>query len=281
MELLVETRELTKIYGDGQGVRALDAVDMILREGEMVAVMGPSGSGKSTLLNMLGGLDRPTSGLVIINGQDLATVRNLDQFRAQTVGFVFQLHNLLPTLTALENVEVPMRGQSLRRGAQRKRARELLELVGLGDRADHLPSQLSGGQRQRVAIARALANQPRLILADEPTGNLDTAAGEELMRLLAELNASQGTTVVVVTHDRRVARATGRILTMRDGRITDDHAVADPLTEDLRELGRSHLGKQLIAGDIQDLARLSQALVRNGQLSPEAECLKDMLEKVA
>jgi putative ABC transport system ATP-binding protein len=281
MDALIETRGLTKIYGDGQGVLALDGVDMAIYEREMVAVMGPSGSGKSTLLNMIGGLDLPTEGQVIIDGQDLAKVRNLDRFRAVTVGFVFQLHNLLPTLTALENVEVPMRGQPLGRGARRKRARELMELVGLGDRMDHLPSQLSGGQRQRVAIARALANRPRLILADEPTGNLDTTAGEEIMRLLTELNASQGTTVIVVTHDRRVARATGRILSMRDGRIIDDHAVADPLTEDLRELGRSRLGQRLVAGDIGDLGRLSQALVRDGHLTPQAECLKDMLEELA
>jgi ABC-type lipoprotein export system ATPase subunit len=176
---MVETHDLTKIYGDGDQVRALDGVTLAIEEGEMVAVMGPSGSGKSTLLNMLGGLDRPTEGRVLVNGQDLATVRSLDTFRAQTVGFVFQLHNLLPTLTAMENVEVPMRGQSIGHRARRERAHELLELVGLADRLDHLPSQLSGGQRQRVAIARALANRPRLVLADEPTGNLDTPAGEE------------------------------------------------------------------------------------------------------
>ena len=281
MEQLVETRELTKIYGDGQGVRALDSVDLTVGHGEMVAVMGPSGSGKSTLLNMLGGLDLPTSGQVFINGQDLATVRNLDSFRARTVGFVFQLHNLLPTLTALENVEVPMRGQPIGRGSRRERAKELLALVGLADRAGHLPSQLSGGQRQRVAIARALANQPRLILADEPTGNLDSAAGEEIMNLLAELNASQGTTIMVVTHDRRVARATERILTMRDGRITDDHTVADPLTEDLRELGRSRLGRQLLSGHIEELGPLSDALVRDGELTPEAECFVDILRELA
>jgi ABC-type lipoprotein export system ATPase subunit len=281
MDVLIETRDLTKIYGDGEQVRALDGVDLAIGDGEMVSIMGPSGSGKSTLLNMLGGLDQPTGGQVIIDGQALATVRNLDAFRARTVGFVFQLHNLLPTLTALENVEVPMRGQPMRRGARRQRAKELLALVGLVDRAKHLPSQLSGGQRQRVAIARALANQPRLILADEPTGNLDTAAGEEIMNLLADLNVSQGTTVIVVTHDRRVARATDRILTMRDGRITDDHAVADPLTEDLRELGRSRLGQRLLAGDVEDLGPLREALTRDGRLTPGAERLVDVLQELA
>jgi ABC-type lipoprotein export system ATPase subunit len=280
MGMLVETRELTKIYGDGDQVRALDGVDMSIRQGEMVAVMGPSGSGKSTLLNMLGGLDRPSGGRVSIDGQDLTQVRNLDVFRAQTVGFVFQLHNLLPTLTALENVEVPMQGQPMRRRARHERSRELLALVGLADRMNHLPSQLSGGQRQRVAIARALANQPSLILADEPTGNLDTTAGEEIMNLLADLNVSQGTTVIVVTHDQRVARATDRILTMRDGRIVDDHAVADPLTEDLRELGRSRLGQRLLKGDVEDLGPLRQALTRNGRLTPEAERLIGVLQEL-
>ena len=278
---LVETRELTKIYGDGDQVRALDGVDLVIPQGEMVAVMGPSGSGKSTLLNMLGGLDRPTSGQVLINDQDLATVRNLDKFRAQQVGFVFQLHNLLPTLTAQENVEVPMRGQSIGRRARRARARELLELVGLADRMTHLPSQLSGGQRQRVAIARSLANEPKLILADEPTGNLDSASGTEIMELLGELNKSQGTTIIVVTHDRRVGRATDRILTMRDGKIRDDHAVADPLTEDLRELGHSRLGQRLMNGSVEELGPLSEALVRDGQLTPEAECFVEMLRELA
>ena len=280
MDALIETRALTKVYGDGQGVRALDGVDVTIGPGEMLAVMGPSGSGKSTLLNMVGGLDLPTSGQVIIDGQDLSKVRNLDRFRAQTVGFVFQLHNLLPTLTALENVEVPMRGQSMRRGARRKRAKELLDLVDLADRMDHLPSQLSGGQRQRVAVARALANNPRLILADEPTGSLDTAAGDEVMELLAELRKSQGTTVIVVSHDRRVARATERILTMRDGRIIDDHSVADPLTEDLRELGQSRLGQRLLNGAIDELGPLRGTLIQDDRFTPEAEQLVDLLREL-
>jgi len=277
MAALIETCELTKLYGDGEQVRALDGIDLTIHDGETVAVMGPSGSGKSTLLNMLGGLDRPTSGRVIIDDRDLAEIRNLDAFRAQTVGFVFQLHNLLPTLTALENVEVPMRGQRMGRRARRARAEDLLEIVGLGDRMKHLPSQLSGGQRQRVAIARALANHPRLILADEPTGNLDTTAGEEIMRLLADLNKSQGTTLIVVTHDRRVARSTGRILTMRDGLIIDDHSVAEPVTEDLRDLARSRLGRRLLSGRVEDLGPLRQALTRDGQFTPEAEQLVGVL----
>ena len=280
MKPLVETRELVKVYGDGQGVRALDGVDLAIGQGEMVAVMGPSGSGKSTLLNMLGGLDRPTAGQVIIDGQDLAGVRNLDAFRARTVGFVFQLHNLLPTLTALENVEVPMRGQPLGRRARRERAEELLATVGLDDRMKHLPAQLSGGQRHRVAVARALANEPRLILADEPTGSLDTAAGDEIMDLLADLKESRGTTVIVVSHDRRVARATERILTMRDGQITDDHSVADPLTEDLRELGLSRLGQRLLEGQVEDLGPLRGTLTQDGHFTPEAKQLVDLLQEL-
>ena len=180
----------------------------------------------------------------------------------------------------MENVEVPMRGQAMGRSARRTRARELLELVGLGDRLNHLPSQLSGGQRQRVAIARALANMPRLILADEPTGNLDSTAGEEIMNLLVELNQKQGTTIAVVTHDRRVARATNRILTMRDGRITDDHVVADPLTEDLRELGRSRLGRRLLNGSVQDLGPLGESLVSDGLLTADAECFVKVLREL-
>ena len=209
-EIIVEARELTKVYGDGAEVRALDGVNLVVRQGEFLAVMGPSGSGKSTLLNMIGALDRPTSGQVIVKGQDLATVRDLDRFRARTVGFVFQLHNLIPTLTALENVEVPMMGQPISPRARRERAAELLDSVGLGDRLHFLPAQLSGGERQRVAIARALANEPAIVLADEPTGNLDSQSGAEVMAVLGELNRTRGTTIIVVTHDRAVARATRR-----------------------------------------------------------------------
>jgi len=161
--IIVETRDLTKVYGDGAEVRALDGVNVRITQGEFVSVMGPSGSGKSTLLHLIGALDRPTSGQVIVAGQDLATVKNLDRFRSQTVGFVFQLHNLIPTLTALENIEIPLYEQRLSARKRRQRARELLELVGLGDRLRHLPSTLSGGERQRVATARSLANEPELV----------------------------------------------------------------------------------------------------------------------
>jgi len=272
---LVRTEDLTRIYGRAVKVYALRDVCMSVAEGEMVAVMGPSGSGKSTLLNMLGALDRPTSGKVYIDGQDLARVKNIDRFRSRTVGFVFQMHNLIPTLTALENVEVPMRGQGLSGGKRRRRARDLLGLVGLSGREKHLPSQLSGGERQRVAIARSLANEPRMILADEPTGNLDSVAGDELIQLLKRLNAERNTTTIVVTHDRDVARATRRILHMSDGRIVDEHPVADPLTEDLRVLAHCDFGQRLIAGDAESLRAFP--VVRDGQLTETARKLASVL----
>ncbi len=247
--IVVETHNLTKVYGDGAAIRALDGVDLTILKGEFLTVMGPSGSGKSTLLNMIGALDRPTSGRVIVNGEDLATIKDVDRFRARTVGFVFQLHNLLPALTARENVEIPMYGQGMSEREMRERAEYLLELVGLPDRMHHLPSQLSGGQRQRVAVARALANDPAIILADEPTGSLDTQSGAEIVDLLETINRDQGTTILIVTHDPKVARRTRRILTMRDGKIVDDHRVESLVKEDLRELARSNLGKLLLSGE--------------------------------
>lgn len=242
---LIETRGLTRIYGDGEEIRALDDVNLRISKGELVAVMGPSGSGKSTLLNIIGALDRPTRGTVLINGQDMTSLRDLDRFRSETVGFVFQLHNLLPTLTARENVEVPMPGGRAT-GLRRERAEELLGMVGLADRMNHLPNQLSGGQRQRVAVARALANNPPLILADEPTGNLDTSAGQELMALIRDLHQSQDTTFVVVTHDHVVARQTERVLVMRDGKIVREDLIGSPLEEDLKLWRHTGLGRRLV-----------------------------------
>lgn len=244
---LIRTEKLTKIYGSGvNAVHALDEVTLAVEAGEFVAIMGPSGCGKSTLLNMIGALDQPTSGTVRVAGEDLAQLKNVDRFRAQTIGFIFQLHNLLPTMTALENVEIPMIGQIGSAQQRHDRAQSLLERVGLGERANHLPSQLSGGQRQRVAIARALANQPALILADEPTGALDSQSGEEIMTLLSALNQHEGTTIAVVTHDRHVAQRTQRILRMSDGRIVDDHRIEDPMEEDLRMLAQSKLGQAIM-----------------------------------
>jgi ABC-type lipoprotein export system ATPase subunit len=256
---IIRTTNLTKTYGSGEAaVHALDHVDLTVQPGEFVAIIGPSGCGKSTLLNMLGALDQPGEGEVWVAGENLARLKNVDRFRAQTIGFIFQLHNLLPTLTALENVETPMIGQISSRQERLERARTLLTLVGLGERAGHLPNQLSGGQRQRVAIARALANRPKLLLADEPTGALDSQSGDELLALLADLNRSQQTTIAVVTHDRHVAQAAQRILRMNDGRIVDDHRVTDPMEEDLRLLAQSKLGRAIMTDNDEALQRITR-----------------------
>jgi ABC-type lipoprotein export system ATPase subunit len=220
-EAIVQTNELTKVYGNGHEVRALDGVTMTVQRGERVAVMGPSGCGKSTLLHLLSALDRPTSGEVRVAGQVLSTVRDVDRFRSRTVGFVFQMHNLIPTLTSLENVEMPMRGQATSAAERHSRARELLDQVGLKGREGHFPHQLSGGQRQRVAIARALANRPELVLADEPTGNLDSSSGQEILRLFDDLN-EQGKTLIIVTHDPIISHHARRMICLRDGQMESD-----------------------------------------------------------
>ncbi|NDJ53326.1 MAG: ABC transporter ATP-binding protein [Chloroflexi bacterium] len=248
-EWIIETRDLTRVYGKGETqVKALDQVNICVAQGEFVAVMGPSGSGKSTLLNMLGALDVPTTGQVLIDGEDLGKIKNKDRFRSTKVGFVFQLHNLIPTLTARENVEVPMMNQMGRR-ARRKRSEELLHAVGLGDRMSHLPGQLSGGQRQRVAIARALGNNPPLVLADEPTGSLDTKSGQNLLDLIRRLNREQGVTFLTVTHDPAVARQTDRVIVMADGRVDREDIIGSPLEEDLKMWRHSGLGQRILNGD--------------------------------
>ena len=262
--IVVETRNLTRVYGDGGQVRALDGVSFTVRAGEFVAIVGPSGSGKSTLLNLLGALDRPTSGEVIINGKALSKIRNLDRLRSRSVGFVFQMHNLIPTLTAAENVEVPLHETMWNPLARRRRAAELLEVVGLSPRKNYLPGQMSGGERQRVAIARALANRPALVLADEPTGNLDTQNTADIMRLLREINVRQRATIIAVTHNHEVASATGRIITLRDGRIQSDVAVTTAFDRDLIDFKESPLGR---------------AIVEGGALPPEYRQLGDALRE--
>lgn len=245
-EIVVQTEALTKIYGEGDGIVALDHVNLTIRAGEFVAVMGPSGSGKSTLLNLLGALDRPTSGVCEVGRQDLGKIKDLDRFRSKMVGFVFQLHNLIPTLTSLENIEIPMQEENMTDAARRQRGEQLLKLVALGDRMNFVPGQLSGGQRQRVAIARSLANNPAIILADEPTGNLDSKSTDEIMDLMREINRNQGTTFVVVTHNPAVARAADRIVTLRDGRILRDERIENVYLEDLREFKDSALGHAIM-----------------------------------
>jgi ABC-type lipoprotein export system ATPase subunit len=228
---------------------------------------------------MIGALDRPTSGQVIVAGEDLAQVKRLDQFRNRTVGFIFQLHNLIPTLTAVENVEVPLYEQKVDARQRRERAAELLELVGLGDRMKHLPGQLSGGRRQRVAVARALVNRPALVLADEPTGELDSERAAEIMATMHRLNRELGTSFVIVTHDPAIGRQTNRIIELDSGRIVRDHVVGDPFDEDWKTLRNSPLGQALLNGKQQDLSVAGQPLYKDGKLTEMGRLLQEMLQQ--
>jgi len=225
---IISMSDIRKVYDTGKvKVEALKGVDLQIHRGEMVAIVGPSGSGKSTLMNLVGCLDTPTSGSYALGGQAVSGVSRdgLAEIRNRRVGFVFQNFNLLPHISALENVEMPMLFGGVRPAERHHRAKALLERVGLGDRVDHKPTELSGGQMQRVAIARALAMNPDIVLADEPTGNLDSSSGSDIMSIFTEL-WQQGSTLVIITHDPALARRASRVVEIHDGRITADHVAA-------------------------------------------------------
>ena len=225
-DLVIQLRDLRREYEMGSElIRALQGVSLEIRRNEYLAIMGPSGSGKSTLMNLLGCLDTPTGGEYWLNGQEVSRLSDdaLARVRNREIGFVFQTFNLLPRATALQNVELPMVYAGASSRDRRERAAEALRRVGLGERMDHRPNELSGGQRQRVAIARALVNRPSILLADEPTGNLDSATSEEIMRVFSQLQA-QGQTVILVTHEADIAAHAERVITLRDGRVESDRA---------------------------------------------------------
>ena len=222
MTELIEFRDVWKIYKMGKvDVPALRGISFKINKGELVGIVGPSGSGKSTCMHLIGSLDIPTKGKVLIKGKDITkfSESELATLRGKEIGFVFQTFNLIPSLTALENVELPMVFQNIKENERRKRATELLKKVGLSHRINHLPAEMSGGERQRVAIARALANNPDIILADEPTGNLDSKTGKEIMDLLINLNKEHRKTVIIVTHDLNIAKGLKRLIHLKDGKI--------------------------------------------------------------
>lgn len=228
MEPMIELKQVTKTYHLGdETLNALDNISFKAKPGEFIAITGPSGSGKSTMANIIGGLDHPNEGSVVVDGIEIAHVNDskLSAYRNTNIGFVFQSFNLQGTNTALENVMLPLVFSRMKNKERKARAKECLEAVGLGDRLNHKPSQLSGGQRQRVAIARALAGKPKIIIADEPTGNLDSSKGQEIIRLLKDLN-KQGITLLVITHDLNIARSAQRVVEIRDGKIAEHRGTA-------------------------------------------------------
>lgn len=221
IEYIIKIKELKKSFDNGK-ITALNGVDLNIKKGEFVSIIGPSGSGKSTLLNMLGALDRPEEGSIKVAGYDLTKTKDLNRFRSKEIGFIFQLHNLIPNLTVLENVEIPMYESSISGKEMRKRAIELLEYVELSDKMKRKPTALSGGERQRVAIARALANNPSIILADEPTGSLDSKTGQMILQRLRDMHEKENVTLIMVTHDMNVASMAERTIKVLDGTIVEN-----------------------------------------------------------
>jgi ABC-type lipoprotein export system ATPase subunit len=222
---MISLTRVSKIFDGKRKATALEGIDLEVGRGEVVSIIGPSGSGKSTLLNLIAGLDRPTTGDIKIEAQSLSTLSDdeLTRVRRDKIGFIFQFFNLLPTLNCVENVALPLHLRGWPRRKIQERARELLEMVQLGHRLEHLPEELSGGERQRVAIARALSVYPPVLLADEPTGNLDTRTGQEILKLIQDLHTKLGSTIMIVTHDLEVAEQCSRTVSLRDGRIVEDH----------------------------------------------------------
>lgn len=242
---IITIRDMTKVYRMGEHeVHALRGVSLDIFQGEFVSIMGPSGSGKSTMMNMLGALDKPSSGSYLLDGEDVSQMNDnqLADARNRKIGFVFQNFNLLPRTSAVQQVELPLIYAG--KGQRYQKAKTALEMVGLGDRLDHKPSELSGGQQQRVAIARALVNEPAIILADEPTGNLDSKSGTEVMQIFQRLNREQGITVIFVTHDPWIARHTRRIVTLADGAVMRDEEIKEPLVAGVaKRPSDTHLGE--------------------------------------
>ncbi len=226
---IIQIKNLTKIFGDGVEIKALDGVDLDIKRGEFMSIIGPSGSGKSTLLNQIGILDTPTSGTILLNGVDVTKMSDKERSRTRNkeLGFIFQYHHLLPDFNALENVMMPLLISGIKSSQAREIARRVLDEVGLGDRMDHRPNQLSGGQNQRVAIARALVNKPSIVIGDEPTGNLDSKASENIYELLRKLNREHNQTFILVTHDERMAAKTDRIIRLVDGRVAENSINSD------------------------------------------------------
>lgn len=228
----VDLYNVNKIYNIGKvSIHALRDVTLKVLEGEFIVILGPSGSGKSTLLNIIGGIDRPTSGKVIVNGINLQNLSDdeLTEFRRKFIGFVFQFFNLIPTLTARENIMLTLELASVKKHELKKRADELLELVGLKDRADHFPAELSGGQQQRVAIARAVAANPKLLLCDEPTGELDMESGKRVLSIIKKVNLEKGTTVIMVTHNTAISKIASRVIRLRDGQVVETKIIESPI----------------------------------------------------